>query len=160
MSFMSDGGGNIGSAFWPVFFMGDMPNNMGFGDIASAIRVDAHEVILRESGGKKKDLVNKYKAGDILFGGAIDDPEKFTSVCIITGDALAAAENKLGDPGEFFCVDKDRGAIASGFVGTIDAPFFFTGVFFVSHDISFSILIAIEDYKILVKNRGRAETMS
>ena len=57
MSFMSDRRGNIGSALWPVFFVGDMPNDMGFGDIATAIRVDAHEVIFREPGGKKKDLV-------------------------------------------------------------------------------------------------------
>src|SRR5262249_36863739 len=94
---------------------------------------------------------------DILLGRTVDDPVQLAGVRVVAGDTQAAGEDELFLAGR---IHDDRGAVRSDAIGPVGPPAFFAGLLVQGDEIRLSVLVAVEDEHVLVKDRRGAEAVA
>ena len=66
-----------------------VPMDVGLGDISDAVGTNRDIVIRRKAAGHEEEAVAVNDRRDILFGRALDVPDRRAGVRVVTGDAFA-----------------------------------------------------------------------
>lgn len=142
-----DGAGDVGGV------LASVPDDVGVGDITAAGGINGHHVEGRKAAGHVDVFPVVNRGGDVLIGGAVDDPVLFAGIGIVGGDAFAPGNDQLVSA---FNSADDGCAVAAGFVGTRCFPNRLAGLFVETDEVGVAVVIAIDDDFVFPKNRAGA----
>lgn len=94
--------------------------------------------------------------GDVLFCGAVYDPEEVTVGGVITGDAHGAGDEHLG---AVTGVEDGGGAVAACIIGALDSPDFGSCVLVEGDDIAIAVVVSVDDDEVVEEDGGATEAV-
>ncbi len=137
--------------------VGDMPIDMGVGDITLSVASNCHDVIRGKPGTHVEPFAIEDHGGNELFRRTLDGPDRVPGSRLQTDDALTSGHHQLILAGN---ISNDGRNIAASLVNSFGVPNSFAGRFFQAENVGISVVVSIDDHQILIQDRITAEAVS